>query len=240
MTLNTKSTNQPIYIFWSEYDIFILLNQRYKITRDEKYLILAEQKLIEIQELSKNLSDDKTVKIFTNYAKALILRYGNMKKKVKAIEILEELIEIYPSSIEFSLKLLELLFEDVLQSEDQDTINQIDELMEKISKSTLRNNPQAVFSFISQQTLLAKYSYYIKGDPSSVLDILNIAKNKLDNYQLDNLVNTLDAEIDVLEKEITKWDNLDISVRDRIKKSEFDKYIQQALKFADSSGKEIK
>jgi hypothetical protein len=39
--------------------------------------------------------------------------------------------------------------------------------------------------------------------------------------------------IDRLESDITKWDKVDISIRDRIKTSEFSKYIQQALEIAD-------
>jgi hypothetical protein len=100
-------------------------------------------------------------------------------------------------------------------------------------KVPLRNNPQAIFGFISQQIFLAKYNYYIKGDPSLALDILNDAKERITTYKLDNLVNELDAEIQVLERELTKWDNVDISVKERIMKSEFDKYIQQALKIAE-------
>ena len=114
-----------------------------------------------------------------------------------------------------------------------DTINQIDELMVKISKVPLRNNPQAIFGFISQQIFLAKYNYYIKGDPSIALDILNDAIDRINTYKLDNLVNELDAEIHSLEKEFTKWENLDISVKDRINNSQFSKYIQQALSIAD-------
>jgi len=166
---------------------------------------------------------------YTDYAHSLILKHGNIRKKGNAMDILEELIEYYPNDIGIALNLMELLFEDVFHSEDQDTINQIDELMGKISKVPLRNNPQAVFDFISQQIFLAKYNYYIKGDPSLALDILNDAKDRINTYKLDNLVSKLDAEIHALEKEITKWEHLDISVKDRIKASEFNKYIQQAL-----------
>jgi pyruvate-formate lyase len=183
--------------------------------------------------MSKTYSEDKTIVNYTNYSHSLILKHGNIRKKGKAIDILEELRTFYPNNIEISLNLLELLFKDVIESEDQDTIDQIDELMEQITKIPLRSNPQAVFSYVSQQIFLAKYNYYIKGDPKSALNILNDAKNRITTYKLDNLVNELDAEIQVLEKEITKWEHLDISIKDRIKTSEFNKYIQQALKIAD-------
>jgi tetratricopeptide (TPR) repeat protein len=223
----------PLQIFWGYYHVFMFYYRRFKMIKDIAFLTQAKQTLTDLQELSTTHSDDKTIVNYTNYAHSLILKNGNIRKKANAIDILEELIEFYPNNIEISLDLLELLFEDVIQSEDQDTINQIDELMLNIHQIPLRNNPQAIFDFISQQIFLAKYNYYIKGNPSLALDILNNAKDRINTYKLDNLVNELDAEIQVLEREITKWDNLDISVRDRIKKSEFNKYIQQALKIVD-------
>ncbi|MHA2251082.1 MAG: tetratricopeptide repeat protein [Candidatus Kariarchaeaceae archaeon] len=228
-----KQHGDPLQVFWGYNQIFDFYYQRFKITKDRAFLIQAEQTLTDLKELSKTHSEDKTITNYTNFAQALILKHGNIRKKGSAIDILEELIEFYPNNIEISLNLLELLFEDVIQSEDQGTINQIDELMEKLSKIPLRNNPQAIFNFISQQIFLAKYNYYIKGDPSLALDILNDAKARIITYKLDNLVNELDAEIHVLEREITRWDNLDISVKERIKQSEFSKYIQQALSIAD-------
>ncbi|MHA2251521.1 MAG: tetratricopeptide repeat protein [Candidatus Kariarchaeaceae archaeon] len=233
-----KQHGDRIHIFLGYYHIFNFYYQRFKVTRDKAFLTQAEQTLIDLQELSKTHSDNKTMVNYANYAQALIFKHGNIIKKAKAIVTLQELIEfytdnIYPDDIGTSLNLLELLFEDVIQSEDQDTINQIDELMVRISKVPLRNNPQAIFGFISKHVVLAKYTYYIKGDPSAALDILNDAKDRMNAYKLDNLVNELEAEIQVLETEFSKWEHLDISVKDRIKKSEFTRYIQQALKIVD-------
>lgn len=84
--------------------------------------------------------------------------------------------------------------------------------MVKISKDPLRNNPQAIFAFISKHIFLAKYSFYIKRDPRVALKILNDAKDRIKTFKLDNL---------------------DISVKERIKQSEFNKYVQQALSLAD-------
>ncbi|MHA2031186.1 MAG: tetratricopeptide repeat protein, partial [Candidatus Kariarchaeaceae archaeon] len=223
----------PSTIFWGYFGIFDFYYHRFKITQDKAFLTQAEQTFTDLQKLNKTHSDNKTIENYTNYAQALILKHGNVRKRVNAIDILEELIELNTSNIGFKLNLLELLFEDALLSEDQDTINQIDELMVDIRKIPLRHNPQAIFEFISQQIFLAKYNYFIKGNPSLALNILNDAKDRIGIYKLYNLVNELDAEIEVLEREITKWDNLDISIRDRIKNSEFSKYIQQAMSIAD-------
>jgi tetratricopeptide (TPR) repeat protein len=228
-----KQLGDPLQIFMGYFQIFNFYYQRFKVTKDKAFLTQAEQTLTDLQELRKTHSDNNTIVNYTNYAHSLFLKHGNIRKKGNAIDILEELIEIYPNNIRMSLNLLELLFEDVIQSEDQESINQIDELMVKISKAPLRNNPEAIFGFISKHVVFAKYNYYIKGDPSIALDILNDAKDRLITYKLDNLVNELDAEIHELEKELTKWDNVDKSVKERIKISEFSKYIQQALEIAD-------
>lgn len=231
--LYRKQHGDPLTIFWGNYYIFDFYYHRFKITKDKAFLIHAEQTLADLQKLSKTHSDNITVINYTNYVYSLILKHGNIRKKGKAIDILEELIKIYPNDIGISLNLLELLFEDVIQSEDQDTIDQIDELMEKISKIPERTSLQAIFGFISQRIFLAKYNYYIKGDPSLALEILHAAKDQLITYKLDNLVKELRAEIQILETEFTKWDNIDISVKDRIKGSEFNKYIEEALNIAD-------
>ena len=228
-----KQHGDPLQIFWGHFLIFDFYYQRFKITKDKAFLTQAEQTLIDLQELSKTHSDNKIVLNYANYAHSLILMHGNIMKKAKSMGIMQELMNFYPNDIRISLSLLALLFQDVIQSEDQDTINQIDELMVKISKIPLRNNPQAIFSFISQEIFLANYNYYIKGDPSLALDLLNDAKDRINTYKLDNLVKELDAEIQLLEREITKWEHLDLSIKDRIKKSEFNKYVHQALIIAD-------
>lgn len=228
-----KQHGDPLSIFWGYFRIFDLYHRRFKTTKDKAFFTQAEQTLTDLQELSKTYSDNKTMINYTNYAQSLILKYGNVRKRAKSIDILEELIKYYPNNIEISLNLLELLFEDVIQSEDQDTINQIVELMEKVIQIPLRNNPQAIFSFISQQIFLAKYIYYIKGDISVALNILHNSTDHVKKFKLNNLVKILDAEIQILENQLTKWDDVDISVKKRIVKSEFNKYIQQALSIAD-------
>lgn len=228
-----KQHGNPLEIFWGYFNIFDFYYKRFKITRDKAFFTQAEQTLTDLQELRKTHSDNKVIVSYTDYAQALIFKFGNIRKKGKAIDIIEELVDAYPNEIGMTLELLELLFEDFFLSEDPDIIDQIDRLMEKVNQIPLRNNPQAIFSFISQQIILAKYIYYIKGHASVALNILYNAKDHINTYKLDNLVNELDAEIEVLEKELTRWDNVDMSIKERIKSSEFNKYIQHALSIAD-------
>jgi tetratricopeptide (TPR) repeat protein len=231
-----KLHNQPLQIFFGYYEIFTFYYYRYKLTQDKLLLEEAEKIRIELENFSNNHSDNTIIVNFTKYCLALILKQGNLKKKGQATLMLEELLEIYPHNLEMSYELLELLFEDVLISDEPETINQIDNVIENIGKMGLRNNPQALIGFVSQQIFLAKYKYYIKGDPSSALNILNNAKKSILPYKLDLLIDRLDTALMELERQYSKWDNLDLSLKDRIKTSEFKKYIQEALKIA---GKQI-
>ncbi|MHA2251256.1 MAG: hypothetical protein ACXAD7_12915 [Candidatus Kariarchaeaceae archaeon] len=83
-------------------------------------------------------------------------------------------------------------------------------------------------SYISQQIIIAKYQFYIKGDIGSAFKLLESAKNQMKDYHLPNLEEQIQQEIQVLEGEITKWDSIDISVKERIDQSKFQKYINNA------------
>ena len=228
-----KQQNDPLQIFLGLFKILTFHSARFNATKDKAFLKEARKSLGDIQEMSQINPENTTITNYAKYAEALVLKHGNIRKKSIAMDKMEGLLEIYPNNLELRLHFLELLFEDALLSEDDETIDQIDELMENVNQIPLRNNPQAIFSFISQQIFLAKYNYYIKGELTLALDILNDSKDAINTYKLDNLVNKLDAEIEVLEKELTRWDHVDISIKDRIKSSEFSKYIQQALEIAD-------
>ncbi|MHA2100483.1 MAG: tetratricopeptide repeat protein [Candidatus Kariarchaeaceae archaeon] len=230
-----KQFGDALTIFWGYFNSFQFYYRRYKISKDNTLLLEAEQTLNNLEKLTQTHSDHKTIVNYTNYARSLLLKHGNVRKRARAIDILEEMIEEYPKRIDIALNLLELLFEDVVQSEDQDTLNQINELMGRISNVPLRNNPLALIDFISQQIFLAKFDYYIKGKPSQALDILNDAKNHVESYKFANLTHSIDKEIDELEKELTKWENIDMSVKERIKQSKFDKFIADALKIVEQS-----
>jgi len=228
-----KLEKDPLVVFMGYFRIFGFYYDRFEVTREMAFFKQAEETLVELQRLSKTFADNKTIVNYTQFAMANLFKYGNLKKRGKAVAIFEELIDLYPNNISMLLEFLELLFEDVIVSEDQETLDQIELLMEKVNQIPLLHNIQAIPSFISQQIILAKYQYYIKGDISGALQIFHDAKEQILTYKLDNLVTVLETEIRVLETEITKWKNIDISVKERIQKSEFNKYIQQALKQVD-------
>lgn len=227
-----KMYNELLSIFRGYFNIFDFYYSRFKVTQDRKFMTQAADVLIDLEELRKANPDEITVVNYTKYAQALVLKVGNFRKKAKAGDLFEELLDIYPSNIDIYMNFLELLFEDVLTTEDEDTIAQINELMDKVKQIPLRNNSEAIFNFISQQILLAKYNYYIRGDVSLALQILHNVRDKMTTYELFNVVNELEREIHVFEREMNKWENMDLSIRERINASEMRKYIQNALGMA--------
>lgn len=231
-----KRDNEPLELFWGYFHLFEFYYSQFKITQNRTFLELAENIIDNLETIKVENKEDKTIRNYTNYGNALILRYGNFKKKGKAVSIFEELVIEYPFDFSIALSFLELLFEDVLSSEDEETINQIDLLMENVNKIYYSNLVQTILRFISQQILLAKYNYYIKGDVNKALEILHLSRDKVETYQLQNLLITLDVEISKLENEMRKWNNLDLSVKERIKKSDMNKYVKEALLM---SGKQI-
>ncbi|MFW9780483.1 MAG: tetratricopeptide repeat protein [Candidatus Heimdallarchaeota archaeon] len=227
-----KQYGVPLRTFFGHLDIFNFYLSRFKVSKDSQYLEEARDVLSDLKKISTANPDDPTITNYMKYAEALVYKYGTLRTKSQALDILEELVELYPDEIEISLNLMELLFEDLSLSGDQETIDQIDRLMLKVGQIPLRKNPRSIFSFISQQIIQAKYHYYLQGDVTRALDLLLNANRRLETYNLPHLMKTLDQEITDLEKERKKWESADLSLKERMKTSEFKQYLQEALLMA--------
>ena len=77
--------------------------------------------------------------------------------------------------------------------------------------------------------MLARYQFFIKDDIEIAFEILNEAKEKILPYKLERFNSQLDHEFMSFKNERNKWEKADFSVKERIQKSEFQKYIQEAL-----------
>ena len=207
---------------------FNFFYQSYKISKDKDTLQKAEQVLSECTKLHESYPDDETIKNYTNFYQACIFKYGSLNKRAKAGDIFEELIKLYPYTWQFVGEYLELLFEDYLVSEAEETISKIDALITKIYDIPL--SITSIDSFVHQQLILSKYQFYIKNDITEAFELLNKAKEKIAPYKLEFLNSKLDSNLKSFRQDREKWDNIDITIKERIKKSEFDKYIQEALK----------
>lgn len=208
--------------------IFDYYYKYYKISKNKELFTKAEHILNECKKVRDNYPDDQIIKNYTNFYEACILKYGNLKKRAKADEIFENLIKIYPYAWNFVSEYLELLFEDYLVSEDEETINKIDSLITKIYDISL--SITSIDSFVQQQIILSKYQFFIKNDIPEAIELLNKARVKIAPYKLRFLNSKIENNLESFKQEREKWDKIDITIKERIEKSEFNKYIQDALK----------
>ena len=229
-----KKHTDGLELFKGYGNIFEFYYRSYKISKDREMLQKADQILTECTKLHERYPDDETIKNFSNFYQACIYKYGNLKKRVKAGDIFEELIKIYPNTVSISQyfqwhfvsEYLEILFEDYLVSEDEETITKIDSLITKIYEIPLTFT--SIDSFVHQQLILSKYQFYIKGKINEAIELVTKAKEKIAPFKLGNLNSKLDSNLESFKQDRTKWDQIDISIKERIKQSEFDKYIQEA------------
>lgn len=227
-----KQYKEPLQKYWGAFNLFNFYISRLTSTKDQSFLLEVKNKYEELESISRENSSNQLMTDYTLLSKALLLKRGNLRKKGEAINILETLLKKYPNNQAMLLNLLELLFEDANAFGDQDTFNQIEDLMNKIETLPLRDNPQAVIEYVSQQIIVAKYVYFIKGEVSNAVSILNTAKDTIKEYKLDYLYIKLTKEIEFLEDNVKQWDRLLVSAADvtqRIKQAEFEKYIQDAI-----------
>jgi tetratricopeptide (TPR) repeat protein len=227
-SLEYRKKSTPLQYFWGKYEIFMYHYKLYEMTNETSYLIKSKELYKDLKELNNN-SEDSTMHHFASYTDALILKKGNMKMKVKAMDILEELSDIYPNNFDISLHLIEVLFDDFSVSEEEDIIEQIDSLMERFTRMPSLSRPSLIAEYTKYQIIVAKYNFLMKRNPTKALELLNITKNYLLKFNLDRLIKLIDSEIEGMEKELTRWDSLDPLTKKQIKTSEMRNYIKKAM-----------
>ena len=223
-----KQHKDPLEICKGYMDIFFLYYQNFRLNKEKENFKKAEELLLQIKKLHEQHPDDKTITNYTNYSEARVLKFGNFNKRAKASMMFEELMKIWPDNFDIVKEYLDLLFEDYSISEDQETMEKIDFLMKKVIELPLSIN--SIRSFVSQQIMLARYQFFIKDDIGSAFEILNEAKEKISPFKIHRYNSQLEHELMNFKNERTKWEKADYSVKERIEKSEFKKYIQEALK----------
>ena len=223
-----KQYNDPLEIFKGYVNIFFLLYQNYKRTKEKEHFKKTEEILLELKKFNEQYPDDKTIKNMTKYSEARLLKYGNITKQAKAVLLFEELMKIYPNNVDIVKEYLELLFDDFLKSEDQDTIDKIDALMKKVFSFPLFFS--SITNFVHQQIIIAQYQYFIKNDIESAFKIINDANEKILPLNIEHYSSQLEHELINFKNNRSIWEKADYSVKERILKSEIDKYIQDGLR----------
>ena len=225
-----KKHNDPLTVFWGYYHIFEYHLALYQNTENrERHLKEAESLLVELSRIRETRPENKTMINYCRLAQALILKHGSIRDKAAALDILEDLTEIYPTHIDIMVNLAESLFEDVNLSFNEKTVEKIENLMSKIEQIPLRKNPEATIRYVSQQILISKYNFYLKGDIEKALDILYQAKEKIMTYEIPHLEQLIENEILMFRKKYQKWEGFNEGFKERLKESEFQDYLREAL-----------
>ena len=176
----------------------------------------------------------------TNLSKALILKMGGIRDRARAIDIFEDILSYYPTgmdrfhqitnrSIDIKMNLIELYLYDLANDLLGNTKKNIDKLMLEIEKSPLMHNPTTISEYSSYQILVAKYNFYVEGDINKALDILDSLRKEAEKYKMQKIIDQIKGETHFLETEIAKWENIDLSIQERLVKSQLTEYIQKAL-----------
>ena len=223
-----KQYNNPLEIVKGYLDMFFLNYQNYKVTKEKEYFKKAEEENLEIKKINEEYPDHVLIKNFAYYAEARLLKFGNVVKRAKSVRLFDELVKTWPKNFDIVKEYLEFLIEDFLISEDQETIEKIDFLMKEVIDLPLSFN--SINSYVSQQIILARYKFFIKDDVDSAFEILIEAKEKILPYKIEHRNSQLENELNNLRTERDKWERVDFSLKERMEKSDFKKYIQEAIK----------
>ncbi len=219
---------QPNDIFTGYLHLLFYYYERYRLTKDRQFLVKSTEILPKLEEMQQQNNKNSFIKFNTRLSQALILKHGSFHKKAQAVDKLKQLLEqdMFPlQHMEVSMHLLDLLFENVTISEDESVIAEIDTLIEQINEFPLSSNANTSFIFTSQQILIAKYQFYIKNNGFKAIDILNKAKDQIDDFKLHLLEQAINNELNLLSLKLPKPDG-------QPDFSKFRAYLQDALDLA--------
>ena len=117
----------------------------------------------------------------------------------------------------------------MLISDDKLILEQMEELIQKIETLAIRITHTTVFHFLSREILIARYYYYLKGDVNRAVATLTEVKEQMNKLGQVRFQNIIDQELTRLYQEKSKWEALDIPLREKIETSEFQIYLKDAL-----------
>jgi hypothetical protein len=226
-------STQPMLVFSGHYHLFLFYYELYQVQGNPDDFKEAKKCLENLQRISNLNPDNDRLAYLTRLCQALILKHGTFKNKAEAIEIFEELLEFKELGREdflrIALNFLDLLFENVTLSEEEGLFIQIEEIIQKVETLPLQANLNVIYFYVTQQLLIVKYYYYLKNDISQALSLLTSVKDKLKQYQLKNLEQLIDKELNTFLQEKQKWERLDIPLKARVDALEFQTYLKDAL-----------
>ena len=211
---------------YKELNLFQFYINRFKKTENNEFLKKAKKTKEELQLLTEN-SDDVRVKRRNSHAKAMLLSLGSLKQKAKAVEIYEELCEIYPYDASYKLELIDLYWDDLKYDVDGESKKQIDQLLTQLESYANVQQNASDNRQVSIQILLAKYDFYINQNKEKALDSLYAIQSKAHSIGQKLNKEKISKEIRALESDL-EWKSTDYSIKERLEKVKFKSYIEGA------------
>lgn len=182
-----------------------------------------------VQENTDKIDPESIVNERTQFCEALLYKGGNMKQKVMAMDILNELSENNPTDDEVRFHLIDLLYKDLSIENTIDTVLQLEKHMLHIKNNSSYANKSAITFYAMKQITLAKYEFVVNDDISSALDILRNTLDIVIPLKIDKTLYQLQNEIYKLERFV----NQSLSQKERLEQSQLDNYFKVATKVAD-------
>ena len=225
----SEQLNQPLILVQGYVALFHLHYDKYRVERNDLYIERAKESLQNMKTIYYQHPEIKLIEYLIDRSEALLLNNGTFKNKAQAMELFEKLLKHDPDNYTILINLLDLLFENLLISYDKLILEQMEELIQKIETLAIRITHTTVFHFLSREILIARYYYYLKGDVNRAVATLTEVKEQMNKLGQVRFQNIIDQELTRLYQEKSKWEALDIPLREKIETSEFQIYLKDAL-----------
>lgn len=197
----------------------------------------AKEYLRELQDraLRDNSLETKTLSLF---AEALILKNSKrFKDKGHAQDLFQAIFESKKTRQQTRflamLHFCDLLLQEVRMSEDETIFRKAQVVAGNLYD--LAQTSQFTPELINALVLRSKFAL-IEGDAHLALDMLGQAHTMAREKGLSNLMITIEDEQNILRKELNKWQdliNMNASLKERIKLTEIESYLKDAIKIRD-------
>lgn len=217
-----------LLIFKDHYSLFLFYFRMFNLNKEKNYLNKLRSMQNKMEIMAEN-SDDITITRLNRITQALLLKLGGIIDKGNAIKILEEFVEIYPNNLMIKMNLIELYFEDLSSDFLGNSKKRIDELLIEIQKNPIVKNPLMIANNHEYHILIANYTFFLNGNIDEALKMLNNLKSNAKKIELKGVVDRVKSEIKGLERQISKWSNISLSTKERLKKSNMEEYVKMAL-----------
>jgi tetratricopeptide (TPR) repeat protein len=230
----SESAGEYYWIFRSHLGHFMFHYRQHGHHSRQNSLDKASEVLDTLQDIQKQHPQDELVENLALYAEALMLKTGIMRQRVRAVEILEELIPKFPNRSDMKTDLISLYWSDMEYDSTGEVKDRIDSLMDELVNLPTMEGDHINYQNYPVKILVAHYDYYIQGNPNGALQQLHTYADATKKSGFAHLNTLIGIEIKKMENELSKWQDIDMSVKQRATRSKFADYITEARNFMES------